>query len=81
MAGERLRLPGYTEISAVSTHPNHLGHGYATALITMLVQRIRSRGEQPFLHVLPENTRAVQLYEYPGFQKCVLMEYVILERK
>lgn len=61
MAGERLRLPGFTEVSAVCTHPDHLGKGYATALINMLIQRIRSRGEQPFLHVRPENTRAVDL--------------------
>jgi len=81
MAGERLRLPGFTEVSAVCTHPDHLGHGYATALIRMLVQRIRSRGEQPFLHVLPENTRAVELYERLGFHKRALSQYVILERK
>jgi len=80
MAGERLRLPGYTEISAVCTHPDHLGHGYATALISMLVDRIRVRGEQPFLHVRPENTRAVDLYERLGFQKRALMQYVILEK-
>jgi len=80
MAGERLRLPGYTEISAVCTHPDHLGHGYATALISMLVDRIRVRGEQCFLHVRPENTRAVELYERLGFHKRVLMQYVILER-
>jgi len=81
MAGERLRLPGYTEISAVCTHPEHLGCGYATALIKTLIQRIRGRGEQPFLHVRPENTRAVELYERLGFHKCVLMQYVILEKQ
>jgi ribosomal protein S18 acetylase RimI-like enzyme len=81
MAGQRLRLPGYTEVSAVCTHPEHLGQGYATALIKMLVQRIRSREELPFLHVRPENTRAVELYERLGFQKRVLMRYVILERR
>lgn len=81
MSGERLRLPGYTEISAVCTHPDHLGRGYATTLIKMLTQRIRSRGEQPFLHVRPENTRAVELYERLGFRKRVLMQYVILEKQ
>lgn len=80
MAGERLRLPGYIEISAVCTHPDHLGRGSATALIKMLIQRIRGRGEQPFLHVRPENTRAVELYERLGFRKRVLIQYVILEK-
>jgi ribosomal protein S18 acetylase RimI-like enzyme len=81
MAGERLHLPGYTEVSAVCTHPEHSGHGYATALINMLLQRIRDRGEQPFLHVLPQNTRAVELYERLGFRKRVLLQYVILEKQ
>jgi predicted GNAT family acetyltransferase len=30
MAGERLAVPGFREISAVVTHPAHTGHGYAT---------------------------------------------------
>ena len=81
MAGERLRLPGYTEISAVCTHPDHLGRGYATSLMEMLIHRIRGRGEQPFLHVRPENTRAVDLYERLGFHKRLLMQYVILEKQ
>src|SRR5262249_46305134 len=42
MAGERLRIPGYTEISAVCTHPDYLGRGYASALIRILVERIRT---------------------------------------
>src|SRR5262249_12300204 len=41
MAGERMKLPGYTEISAVCTHPEHLGRGYAGFLMTILAQRIR----------------------------------------
>jgi len=81
MAGERLRLPGYTEVSAVCTHPDHLGCGHATALISMLRQRILERGEQPFLHVRADNARAVGLYERLGFEKRVMLQYVRLERK
>src|ERR1700675_1159905 len=66
MAGERLRLPGYTEISAVCTHPDHVGHGYASALMSMLMDRICSRGELPFLHVRPENARAIQVSQRLG---------------
>jgi predicted GNAT family acetyltransferase len=80
MAGERLRLPGYTEISAVCTHPGHLGRGYASALMEMLVERICSRGELPFLHVRSENVRAIQVYEHLGFRKRASLHYVYCAR-
>jgi predicted GNAT family acetyltransferase len=80
MAGERLRIPGYTEISAVCTHPDHTGYGYASALMSMLMERICGRGELPFLHVRPENTRAVQVYERLGFTKRAALHYVVLRR-
>lgn len=78
MAGERLRLPGYTEISAVCTHPDHLGRGYASALIEMLMEHICSRGELPFLHVRSKNARAIQVYERLGFKKRVCLHYAVL---
>jgi predicted GNAT family acetyltransferase len=67
MAGERLTLPGYTEISAVCTHPRHSGRGYATRLVAELTRRILGRGERPFLHVREDNTRAVDVYRRLGF--------------
>src|ERR1700692_1329008 len=33
MAGERLKVAGYTEVSAVCTHPEHTGRGYAGILM------------------------------------------------
>jgi predicted GNAT family acetyltransferase len=81
MAGERLKIPGYTEISAVCTHPSHLGRGYATAMILELMRRIRQRREIPFLHVRPENRRAVELYERLGFRTRIELQYTIVERQ
>jgi ribosomal protein S18 acetylase RimI-like enzyme len=81
MAGERLRLPGYTEISAVCTHPDYLGRGYASVLMEMLMERICSRGELPFLHVRSENTRAIQVYERLGFRKRASLHYVVLRNQ
>ena len=78
MAGERLRVPGFTEISAVCTHPSRLGHGYAALLMTELMRRIVARGEQPFLHVRADNTRAVELYRRLGFKERVLWYYAVV---
>src|SRR5690349_7084617 len=63
MAGERLKPHGYTEISAVCTHPDHRGRGYASSLVSILIQRITSRNEVPFLHVRTENVDAIRVYE------------------
>jgi len=68
MAGERLKVPGHTEISAVCTHPDHLGKGYAGALMNEVMRSIRSRGDTPFLHVRADNARAIALYERLGFR-------------
>jgi len=78
MAGERLKVPGYTEISAVCTHPEHTGNGYARALMMELMRRIQGRGETPFLHVRRENSRAIALYEMLGFQTHVIVHFVVL---
>ncbi len=81
MAGERLRLPGFTEISAVCTHPEHLGRGHARRLIALLLGRIQARGEQAFLHVREGNTRAVELYARMGFRKRALLKYALLSKE
>lgn len=67
MAGERLRLPGFTEISAVCTHPDFRGRGYAKGLVAMLAAKIMAEGKTPFLHVNPENGAKV-VYQKIGFQ-------------
>lgn len=67
MAGERLKPPGWTEISAVCTAPEARGRGHAARLVAALVARIVARGERPFLHVAEANTGAIALYERLGF--------------
>jgi ribosomal protein S18 acetylase RimI-like enzyme len=67
MAGERLRLPGWTEISAVCTDPAHRGRGLATRLVRAVAAGVRERGDTPFLHAAAANARAIRLYESIGF--------------
>jgi ribosomal protein S18 acetylase RimI-like enzyme len=67
MAGERLHLTGFTEVSAVCTHPDFRGRGYSNALMSAVISGIMRRGETPFLHVKTENP-AVQLYQKLGFK-------------
>ncbi|AQA09579.1 GNAT family N-acetyltransferase [Streptomyces sp. 8ZJF_21] len=68
MAGERLRVPGWTEISGVCTDPGSRGQGLGTRLLLAVAEGIRERGETPFLHVLASNASAIRLYESLGFR-------------
>lgn len=68
MAGERLRPPGWTEISAVCTDPEHRGRGLGTRLILAVTAGIRARGDTAFLHTTAANTTAIRLYEALGFR-------------
>jgi predicted GNAT family acetyltransferase len=80
MAGERLKIPGYTELSAVCTHPEHTGHSYARILMTEVMQRICGRGETPCLHVREDNVRAIALYERLAFSRRVLLHFAVLRK-
>lgn len=68
MAGERMCLDGYVEISAVCVDDDWRGKGLAGRLISILRKEIAQRGETPFLHVFSHNTTAIRLYEKLGFE-------------
>ncbi len=68
MAGQRLHIFKYAEISAVCTHPDHTGKGYARQLMLHQMIRIKTIGDIPILHVKHENDRAIRMYESLGFQ-------------
>lgn len=78
MAGERLRLPGHTEISAVATEPAHRRQGLAELLVRAVAAGIAGRGNTPFLHVSATNTGAVRLYEAMGFVERRRMDFRLL---
>ena len=67
MAGQRLRPPGYCEVSAVCTHPDARRRGYASIVSAHVAGVIAGRGETPFLHLAATNTVARAVYEQLGF--------------
>lgn len=67
MAGERMKAPGFTEVSGVCTHPDFRGRGYAAGLMRHVMAGVRARGETPFLHVYAWNEGAIALYRQLGF--------------
>lgn len=67
MAGRRMQPPGWVEVSAVCTHPDHRGQGLSRRLITAVVAGIRQDGGRAFLHVAQTNTGATGLYRSMGF--------------
>ena len=80
MAGERMKPPGFTEVSGVCTHPDHRGRGYAAQLMRAVASRILARGETPFLHVYPSNAGAIALYEALGFRLRRPVSMTVLRR-
>ncbi|BAL89997.1 putative GCN5-related N-acetyltransferase [Actinoplanes missouriensis 431] len=68
MAGERFRLPGWTEVSAVCTDPEFRGKGLGARLTLAVAAGILARGELPFLHTVHDNEDAIRLYGRLGFE-------------
>lgn len=68
MAGQRLKQPGFTELSGVCTHPTARGRGLGRLLSVYGITRILERGDRPYLHAYATNTKAIGLYESIGFR-------------
>lgn len=80
MAGQRLHVQHFTEISAVCTHPDYLGRGYATKLVQHQTNLILDQGQVPFLHVRADNERAIAVYKRLGFAVKGEMNFYFLEK-
>jgi GNAT superfamily N-acetyltransferase len=81
MAGERMRLDGLTELSAIVTLPEFTGRKYAGHLITHLVNRNLAAGIIPFLHVSQSNERAIGLYEHLGFVTRRKISFYLIKKR
>lgn len=80
MTGQRMNPVPYMEVSAVCTHPDFRGNGYAKALMLHVMKIILDISFTPFLHVLTSNIIAIQLYESIGFRKRTELFVDVIER-
>lgn len=80
MAGHRFHPGHYIEVSAVCTHPDFLGKGYAYAIIREQVKRILEKSQTPFLHVRQDNAGAIKLYEKLGFSRRAKLQAYVLAK-
>ncbi|MES0193647.1 GNAT family N-acetyltransferase [Mesorhizobium sp. C264A] len=80
MAGERMKQPGYSELSGVCSHPEFRGSGLGWLLSVFVANRIFARGEVPYLHVYASNAGAVRLYESIGFRLRAEMNVAVVQR-
>jgi ribosomal protein S18 acetylase RimI-like enzyme len=78
MAGERMRPPGWSEISAVCTDPAYQGMGLAGRMVRAIGAVIRERGDVPFLHTAADNDTALRLYEHLGFVLRGHLQFVVV---
>ena len=80
ISGERMRMNGLTEISAVVTHPEFAGRKYAQQLVAHVAKKNIEVGIIPFLHVAESNERAIGLYHKLGFSPRRLIPFWKIKR-
>lgn len=80
MAGQRLRHPGFGELSGLCTHPDFQGRGLGTLLFRYVAGEISTRGDTVFLHAYYTNTPAITLYKTLGFKLRSEMNLRVVKR-
>ncbi|TSE05947.1 GNAT family N-acetyltransferase [Mesorhizobium intechi] len=80
MAGERMKQPGYSELSGVCSHPDVRGSGLGRLLSVFVANQIFARGEVPYLHAYATNAGAIRLYESIGFRLRCAINVAVVQR-
>ncbi len=80
VTGERMRIHGLTEISAVVTHPDFTGRQFAQKLVAHVSKKNIDSGIIPFLHVAESNERAIGIYQRLGFTRRRIIDFWKIRR-
>ena len=80
MSGERWQTAEFTEVSAVCTHPDYRGRGYAKQFVSQGGNEIIATGKTPFLHSYADNSTAIATYEKLGFRPARMMTFTVIKR-
>ncbi|CAL1690119.1 hypothetical protein MMB232_00240 [Brevundimonas subvibrioides] len=78
MAGRRMRVDGFIELSGVCTHPDWRGRGYAAGLSRAVAGEFLASGEGVFLHAFAEHAPTIAFYRSLGFEIRAPMTYTRL---
>ena len=81
MGGERMHVANYTEISAICTHPDAQGKGYAARITQFLAASIINKGQIPFLHARTDNTKAIEVYKRLGFELRTTVNFYMFKNR
>ena len=81
MAGERLHLDGFGEVSAVCTHLDYQGRGLGKAMVSVIGADVVARGEIPFLQAYASNAVAIGTYERLGFKARRNLTFTTVKRR
>lgn len=81
MAGKRMHVPGYVEVSGVCTHPDARGRSYAGLLMSKVMDEIFAEGRTPFLHTYTDNVPAIRVYQKLGFVRRQTFHLAVLKNQ
>ena len=81
MTGQRFHCFDHIEISAVCTHPDYLGKGYAKQLLLSQLTQIIASSGKPYLHVREDNERAIHVYKALGFSVRMPVYFYVLKKE
>ncbi len=80
MTGQRFHPFDHIEISAVCTHPDFLGRGYAKQLLVSQLVQILEASCHPHLHVRQDNERAIHVYKALGFSVRMPVYFYVIRK-